>query len=813
MPTDLPYANVPDLSAADAFDTDVEYAMFEAGAFKKMDTPVVRQLLANSLFKSGNAAPTVSEIIAATTVWYVNTTDNSLHVSLAGTNFIEIAAATTPLTGLQIVALLAALTGTDRLPASAIRDLPEIPDALEGSDVVALLTALTGGDRLPASAIRDLPQGATGLSAEEVRDTVAAFIIGGTNLTATHDDDNDTLTLDATDTDTNTQLTAPEIVSALEGLSGSNRLNATAIRNLPSGSSGGPTLNVALRAPTSTDLIANTDYIWVDAVRDALYISVSGATWQAILPTTAIGEQLATTDAVDYAVQTPGTADPTSGQLIWTVDGTTLKISEEDAETSANTQTWGHIGAGDQIWVGGSGVFKASATPTRDASNTTPFWEFTGEWLRRDDALAGSDVVVEYIHVERALDQHVVHDFHIQPNSISAYQLKDYAITRRQLSDDIIDIGSSEDIGSWDRTNSLQPHIDLQFYSNGTTFAPYYGTNAERRELLLNIRIGDTFYFGSPGTGSFIVEGITYHIAENWVSFAGTWQGHSTIQAIGTGIQVYLVRKINMISDHALLTGRVATVQSDYTIGWSLPAQQDEGSTGQSATNITSGIYAVFGTWTWGSTSIPNTGGFYVEASGITFNNQDADGNDKTTNITDLAVGDRLQIGDVNALDITAEAVSGFISGDWEETFNAGDFNGNTVIRVIKKNNIVIQGNVMRDSVLRVGHDLSIEASAHEDSIASLWEGNIGTSEVDTNYDINAGELFSDYTHVIFNFSGSSYRNLHEIPVKVWESLGRVEVSNKDNCLTVRRMDNNTFRVEALTGGIRLRKIHGYKGI
>ena len=778
MATDLTYPNLPAVPNSEAFDTDIELQTLHAGALSKMTTLAFRQLLSTSLFKSGTAAPSASEVISDTTVFYVNTTDSSLHVSIAGTSFIEIATATTPLTGLQIVALLAGLSGNDRLPATAIRDLPE------GSD--------------------------TGLDAEGVRDAVAVFLQGGTNVTVTHDDDGDTLTIDATDTDTNTQLTASEIVSALQGLSGSNRLSATAIKDLPSNSGGGPTLNVAIRPPVASDLISNTDYLWVDTTRDALYISVSGATWQPIIPLSAIGQQLATADAVDYAVQTPGTANPASGQIIWTADGTTLKISEEDQESSANTQVWSHIGNGDQIWIGGSGVFKTSSDPTRDASDTTPFWEFTGAWLRRDDALAGSDVVVEYIHVERSLDQHAVHDFHIQPNSISAYQLKDYTITRRQLADDIIDVGSSEDIGSWDRTNNLQPHIDLQFYSNATTFAPYYGTNAERRDLLLNIRIGDTFYFESPGTGSFVVEGITYHIAQNWVSFTGTWQGRSSVETIATGIQIYLVRKINMLGDGALLTGRVATVQSDYTIGWNLPAQQGESGT---PVDITSGVYSILGTWTWGSTSIPNTGGFYVGASGITFNTQDADGNDRTTDISGLAVGDHLQIGAANALEITAEAVSGFVSGDWETTFDAGDFNGNMVIRVIKKNNIVVQGNVTRGGVLRVGHDLSIEATDPDDSTASLWEGSIGTDEVDTNYDINAGELFSDYTHVIFNFSGSSYRNLHEIPVKVWESLGRVEVSNKDNCLTVRRMDNNTFRVEALTGGIRLRKIHGYKGV
>ena len=477
MATDLTYPNVQEFTNAEAFDSDIEFAMFESGAWRKKGTAIIRQLLSTSLFISGTADPTADNIIADTTVWFVNTTDSSLHVSLAGTNFIEIATATTPLSGLQIVALLAGLSGDDMLPASAIRDLPEV----------------------------------TSLTEEQVRDVVALFVVGGDGIEAQHNDGADTLTL---------SLHASQVVSVLEGLQGNNRLNASAVRNLPSG--GGPTLNVAARPPAAGDLIAGTDYIWVDIASGTFHLSVSGSAWQTVTPT--------------------------------------------------------------------------------------------------------------------------------------------------------------------------------------------------------------------------------------------------------------------------------ATV------------------------SLTPGVYTVFGTWTWGSASTPTTGGFYVGQTGIVFNGQDADGNDKTTNITDLEVGDRLQVGEVNAFDITSAATAGtgnayLINGVWQENYVGGDFDGNMEFRLIKKNNIVVQGNVKPGSVLRINDELSIEADDPEDALVDLWTGTIGTNEANTNYDINAGELFSDYSHVIFNYSGSNYRNVKEAPVKLWQLLTRIEVSNKTNSMAVRRIDNNTFRIEAVTGTIKLRAIHGYKGV
>ena len=75
-----------------------------------------------------------------------------------------------------------------------------------------------------------------GLTAEEVRDTVATFVVGGDNLTATHDDVGDTLTLDVTGLaavansgDFNDLLNQPSIPSAVTDLTGVSTYGATLV--------------------------------------------------------------------------------------------------------------------------------------------------------------------------------------------------------------------------------------------------------------------------------------------------------------------------------------------------------------------------------------------------------------------------------------------------------------------------------------------------------------------------------------------------------------------------------------------------------
>jgi hypothetical protein len=113
---------------------------------------------------------------------------NSLIATYPNGNSIQLGAENSgALSGTQIVALLSALTGDNRLDAGAIRNIP----SLTGTQIATLLEGLTGTDRLNASAIEGLPT-------------------GGATLTGT------------------------QIVALLSALTGDNRLDSSAIKNIQS---------------------------------------------------------------------------------------------------------------------------------------------------------------------------------------------------------------------------------------------------------------------------------------------------------------------------------------------------------------------------------------------------------------------------------------------------------------------------------------------------------------------------------------------------------------------------------------------------
>ena len=146
----------------------------------------------------------------------------------------------------SIVSDLEGLTGGDRLASTAVRglptvDAPSVLTALQGFDstqegqartaigidgarIVELLVALSGAARLPAGAVRDLPSGGGGLDTDAVNALIAAY---GQPFSATEE-----TKLAGIETGATADQTAAEIVTALQGLNGNDRLQAAAIRGL-----------------------------------------------------------------------------------------------------------------------------------------------------------------------------------------------------------------------------------------------------------------------------------------------------------------------------------------------------------------------------------------------------------------------------------------------------------------------------------------------------------------------------------------------------------------------------------------------------
>ena len=200
--------------------------------------------------------------------------------------------ATIDQTPAELVIALESLTGTNRLQASAIRDLPSgggglstviSNDTLTGdgsaqtplsvanpftaddetkldgietaatadqttAQIITGIQAQTGDNRIDASAIRNLPQPSDGgLSSVSTDTTLAGLGTTASQLRVANPfTEADETKLDGVEAGATGDQTAAEIVTALEALSNDDRLSASAIKDLPSG--GGNTVNGVINA-------------------------------------------------------------------------------------------------------------------------------------------------------------------------------------------------------------------------------------------------------------------------------------------------------------------------------------------------------------------------------------------------------------------------------------------------------------------------------------------------------------------------------------------------------------------------------------
>ena len=129
---------------------------------------------------AGLTSQQAASLNKAVQVSQITLTDDDLRfVSADGTDrTITLALLQGGVTPVQVRDKLQTLTGEARLDASAVKD---IGDEIDAGDIRNKLQTLTGTDRLPASAISGLTQGG-GLTDAQVRDQIAASLVGGTNV-------------------------------------------------------------------------------------------------------------------------------------------------------------------------------------------------------------------------------------------------------------------------------------------------------------------------------------------------------------------------------------------------------------------------------------------------------------------------------------------------------------------------------------------------------------------------------------------------------------------------------------------------------
>ncbi len=832
----LPLDDIASIQESDLFADDSEFRLAIEGEFRHLATKLVRNAFSKAMLHAETADPADSDRVTGLTQYWINVESGGRFISVNGGTWRDVTSMATTLADDAV--------DTDNIVDAAVTT-PKIKDDAVTLDKLASGTAdkFLGYDDSGNPTEKDAPAGNGGLAAVTTEapldgdgtpeSPISVQALGIDTLHLANDAVTDTKVADDAINSNHIQNDAVTEDKIADDAVGLNQIaSGTAnkflgwdadgnpiAKDAPAGTGGGVRINTASRAPVTADLIANTDYIWFDRSRPAVYYSINGASWRSTRSVRHIAEP---TGAVDsFNIRTPGGGNPATGQAIWTSDGGMLKISTMNADGDAVELS--DFLQGDYIHLGETVVYEISGPPTRetDGRGGVHFWEFTGVFLRRDDTLASTEADLSYTRSERAIEGRGVKDYHIAPDSVGSYEMKEGAVERVNIAEGAITSGQMIELGLWSRNATSPPSrgdvVQNAILTNNALRMSYYNSaNENKMSDLRKIRPGDRIYLGNS-------LGV-YHITEvdaqaSYIDLAGNWIDGPTAFINGADFEYRLDREVNRVGSEIRRVGQFLKVASDFGLEYETLVQgQDDDDDTATAVEINSGLYSTLGVWERDSVTIPDTGKFYVDANAIILNPQDADGTNQADNIEALVSGDVIQFGEINAFELNADAseVSGWtLSGAWINPFAAGDFPDDTNITLsyIKRNNRVIRNSVIKDRVLVVGEDLSIRARDSDDSIESLWEGSLGADSLDTNTDINAGLLFSDYSHVIFNYSGSNKRNLWEVPVKIWEQQGYLEVSNKDNHMVIQRMDNNTFRITVATGSIRLRKIHGYKGV
>jgi len=379
----------------------------------------------------------------------------------------------------------------------------------------------------------------------------------------------------------------------------------------------------------------------------------------------------------------------------------------------------------------------------------------------------------------------------------------------------VVETGKITAIGSWTRTNTAPPNANGQYrYTNTSLQIRFLDSDLTDRQAVLEaFQEGDIVHVA--GIDELVLSAAPVSHS-NYVEFTGTWIANA---AAFTGTHnethvLYRIKKHDRLGKNIRKVGDTLRVAADLNIEYVSSAEgQDDSSSGNDQT----GVYTQIGSWLVTTDALVSSGKFRVTSSSIEIHEEDADIAPRDTVIAAIAAGDRLQIGDINAFVVDAAPTESSdvytITGAWAETFDASDFADSVPIYHIKQANVLIHNNVVKGHFLKVGENLLIETQDYAESIEPLWEGTLSSDNIDEIHILNAGKSFSDYSHIIVNYSGSVKRNLHEISVKLWTQLRTIEFSNKDDYLTIEHHNDTSFQLRAVTGAIRLRKLHGYKGV
>lgn len=185
------------------------------------------------------------------------------------------------------------------------------------------------------------------------------------------------------------------------------------------------------------------------------------------------------------------------------------------------------------------------------------------------------------------------------------------------------------------------------------------------------------------------------------------------------------------------------------------------------------GFHIPLGSWTYTASAISGVSEYTTSAGSLTLQTTNRNSEDKTQEITDLGVGDSIQVDEINTFIVSSAPVrqpfsgSGSvytIAGEWLTPYSAFAFSGDSGtpqhadIYYIKRQNILGQNGPLPKSVLRVAEDFSLHwIYTPYEKIWSAASGRVVATS-SANYTLLPGKQFSDYRDisVIYDNQGST---------------------------------------------------------
>ena len=753
--------DTPDILESDLFTNGTGFLLNVSGRFRDIATTLVRNAISKAFIRSEDRAPGEADLVTGLSQIWFDTDGNTQHLSIAGGAWSQVANTVedgedgwSPVfsavsdTARRVLRLTDWIGGSGTKPAIGkyvgptglvtditdavdIRGAPGTPgqadDGDDGDDgwspefaiessgskrVVKVVDWAGGGGTKPAI---NRYVGASGFvtaiaDAVDVRGPAGTPADGGLSSVAI----DDTLKGDGTP-------------SSVLGVAGGWK--------------------TAARAPVNGDKVTGATVVFYDSSRKETHVSIVGSDWILITSANAV---MKATSLGDFNISSDTSTSPL-GDIV--ISSNYVAFSTTDRDGSAVGSLLNDIDVGNVIIVYVGGVWKNTLRVTSiDTTNDI----YMGTW---EKTYRASD----FPAVGIATADHIAPDKLIESNSVGSRELKDKGVIAAKFGKNAVETGKTVLLGEWTegtiglnrgnfqtRQQSSSRQIEIEKVDSvDNSFDP---NEAEIEDL----EAGDLLYLladsGSTGINALLVSEPPSSETDSY-RIKGTWQEHYQAISTGTSVAIYKVKSNNILAKGVPSTSKFIGAEADGKPVWKTSGQQGEGAT---ADDIQSGVYSELTTRTIIDSGSPARGQMAMTSTALQIHYEAADATVNSDALEGIAVGDRIQVSDVNVFVVThvpsgSPTVFTF-SGTWAETFDADAFQTSVTLYHIKKMNVLIHNVAVPGRYVKIGASRLLEAEAADDRHAdTLWaapNGGVITSSSTTTYTLEAGKKFSDYRDI-----------------------------------------------------------------